>query len=158
MAVTRAITEQVTVSRCAPTMKRAGMDSTTVNGTNADLNDPIATALEGLGLFAANRAQVGDGDLAQMLMASQPKFLDLVEIRTLETCLGRIATYASGQAWEDYKEDRRTMIKDLTALVEWKWTQYRAKYSSSAPAVCRMRPVVEHQVRDWEYWPGSGRL
>ncbi|MBI5954371.1 MAG: hypothetical protein HY865_22165 [Chloroflexi bacterium] len=85
MALTRAQVESILVSRCKKRMVFVEFAITT-NGSNADLNDPICTALQVMGINPANIASVADSDLATVTDAA--KLCDLAEVRLLENILG----------------------------------------------------------------------
>ena len=53
MSLTRAYVEAILIKRCGHLLTVAGLDGTTVAGTNADLGDPIAFALRQLGVAVA---------------------------------------------------------------------------------------------------------
>lgn len=85
MSVTRANVESVLIRRVGAWLTAAGLDGTTVNGTNADLNDPIAQALLQAGYSVADITSVTSTDLAAVPDANVPMVLDLAELRALET-------------------------------------------------------------------------
>lgn len=90
MALTRASLESILIRRAGKQLTAASLDGTTVDGTNADLNDPLASALRQCGLSVANIASVSDSDLSALDDADIDKLLDLAELRTLESCLGNL--------------------------------------------------------------------
>jgi hypothetical protein len=85
MALTRAQIESVLVSRCKKRMEFVEFAITT-NGSNTDLNDPICTALQIMGINPANIAIITDSDLVTVTDAA--KLCDLAEVRLLENILG----------------------------------------------------------------------
>lgn len=156
--LTAAAARQFAINRCRNAMTLAGLDVNTVATFNADLNDPLATALEELGLTPVDRTNVIDDDIAGLLVTQIPKFIDLLELRVLETCLNAFIASPSSQAWEDYKVERRTVIKDTQTLLDWKWQQFRAKWAqNNAPAVGRMDRATRHNLRTGGYWAGGNR-
>lgn len=88
MTITRADLENVLISRAGKLMTAADLDGTTLNGTNADLNDPIATGLRRAGYSVASLAKVVDGDVASVLDEDVDKVLDLAELRLCENIEG----------------------------------------------------------------------
>ena len=90
MTLTRAQAESILIRRCGKLLTAAELDGTTVSGANADLNDPIASALRQCGLTVANIASVADSDLTALADSDIDKLLDLSELRTLESCLGNL--------------------------------------------------------------------
>ena len=90
MSLTRANTEFLVIPRVGPLMAAAGMDSTTVDGTNADLNGPIGRAVRDLGYSVASAVLVADADVAQVTDANTDQYLDLATLHTLEAVLGNL--------------------------------------------------------------------
>lgn len=85
MALTRAQVESILVSRCKKRMEFVGF-LVTFSGNNTDLNDPIFTALQVMGITPANIASVADSDLTTVTDIT--KLCDLAEVRLLENILG----------------------------------------------------------------------
>lgn len=85
MALTRANIETILVSRCKKRMEFVGF-AVTVSGNNTDLNDPIFTALQQMGITPANISNVADSDLTTVTDIT--KLCDLAEVRLLENILG----------------------------------------------------------------------
>lgn len=71
--------------RCKKRMEFVGM-AVTLDGSNADLNDPIATALMQMDVTPANITNIADSDLATVI--DFLKLCDLAELRLLENILG----------------------------------------------------------------------
>lgn len=90
MTLTRASVESVLIRRTGTLLTAASLDGTTISGSNADLNDPIASALRQCGLTVANIGNVADSDLAALADSDIDKLLDLAELRVLESCLGNL--------------------------------------------------------------------
>lgn len=88
MTITREQIEKILVGRVKKRMAFVEMDSTTTNGTNADLNDPIATALIQMGVTPANISAITDSDLASVTDVIQ--IADLAELRLLENIVGNL--------------------------------------------------------------------
>jgi hypothetical protein len=88
MTITRAQIEAVLVKRCGKLLTAADLDGTTIDGTNEDLSDPIATALRNAGYAVADLSEVADEDLASVDPEDTDKVLDLAELRTLESIEG----------------------------------------------------------------------
>jgi hypothetical protein len=87
VALTRANVEAILVRRCGRLLTAADLDGTTVSGSNADLSDPIASALRALGYTVASRVAVVDGDLSGVDTADEEALLDVAELRALESAL-----------------------------------------------------------------------
>lgn len=90
MALTRANTEALLIASVGPLMTAAGMDGTTVDGTNADANGPIGRAVRDLGYAVADATAVADTDIASVTDAQHNEFLDRVTLHTLEAILGNL--------------------------------------------------------------------
>jgi len=85
---TRAEAEQETVSRLSGFMSAVGM-AVTYAGSNSDLNSPIGWAVRTAGGTVGDISNVTDADVATVSSAKLDDFLDLVELRTIESCMGR---------------------------------------------------------------------
>lgn len=90
-ALTRAPVEGVLIRRAGTILRAVGLDGTTQNGTNADLNDPIRRALRTLGCDSADPINVVDADLAPVTGWQVEKLLDAAELRLLESIWGNWA-------------------------------------------------------------------
>lgn len=89
MALTRANAEFILEARTGPLLTAAGM-STDVDGTNVDLNDPIARAVRDLGHTVTSAVLVADADVAAVTTAETDEFLDVATLHTLEAVLGNL--------------------------------------------------------------------
>jgi len=90
MALTRANVEFLLEARLSPLLSAAGMDSTTVDGTNVDLNDGIGRAVRDLGYAVASAVLVADADVGLVPAAEHNEFLDAAELHTLSNILGNL--------------------------------------------------------------------
>jgi hypothetical protein len=90
MALTRANVESILVKRCGKLLTAADLDGSTVDGTNADLNDPIGWAVRQCGGSVSSITAVADADLATVDADDYDQVLDLAELRTLETVQGNL--------------------------------------------------------------------
>lgn len=88
MAITRINVETILVARVGALMTEADLDGSTVDGTNADLNDPIGVALRDMGESVADVSDVADTDLSGVVETDYNELLDRVELRTLESIEG----------------------------------------------------------------------
>lgn len=88
--MTRADVEFLTVAGVGPLLVVAGMDGTTVDGTNTDLNAPIGKAVRGLDHTVTSAVLVTDADVAQVTVAQTDEFLDAVTLYALEAVLGNL--------------------------------------------------------------------
>jgi len=89
MAVTRANVEYILVARVGALMTKASLDGTTVDGSNTDLADPIAWALQTAGYDVAD---ITNPDTAEVALALDDilEVSALAELRTLENILGNL--------------------------------------------------------------------
>ena len=87
MTITRVQAETILVKRCGPMMAAANMDGATVDGSNADLDDPLGWAVRRMGGTVADPVAVTDADLATIVGQSQQHLLDVAEYRLLESIL-----------------------------------------------------------------------
>lgn len=87
MTITRTQAETVLLARCGPMMGRAGMDDSTTDSTNADLNDPLGWAIMQLGGSVTDVTSVADADLATVGSDEEDYILDVAEYRLLENIL-----------------------------------------------------------------------
>jgi len=90
MTVTRDNIERILVARCGYLMNAAGLDGSTDDGTNTDLNDPIGYALRKAGYTVDNLGSVDDDDLSGVDVEDYDQVFDLAELRTLENILGNL--------------------------------------------------------------------
>jgi hypothetical protein len=81
----RADAEVILIRRCGAVLIAVSLDGTTVNGSNADLNDPIWFALHRLGYSIVDISAVVDADVQAVVTDDFAPFLDIAELRTLET-------------------------------------------------------------------------
>jgi hypothetical protein len=88
MPLTRQQVEKILINRAGRRMTFVGMDGATTDGTNADLSDPIATALFAMGVSIADFSMPADGDLVNV--ADYAQLLDRAELRLLENVLGNM--------------------------------------------------------------------
>lgn len=79
----RATVENILVRRCKAALEMVDL-STSISGTNSDLDDPMWGALKRLG-YAVASTTVSDSDIAQLDTGDENAFLDIAELRTLET-------------------------------------------------------------------------
>jgi hypothetical protein len=87
MAITREQIEKTLVKRAGKRMSFVDM-STSVDGSNDDLNDPISTALQRMGISPADITNIQDSDLTGVEDVLQ--LIDLAELRLLENILGNV--------------------------------------------------------------------
>lgn len=91
MTITRPNVETVLISRTGPLLTKAGLDGTTITGTNPDLNDAIGWALRQTDYTVTDIGNVSNADLASVVTADIDKLLDFAELRVLKNILGNIS-------------------------------------------------------------------
>jgi hypothetical protein len=92
MTVTRANLESILIRRVGTWYTSAGLDGVTVDGTNEDLNDPLATALLELGHSVADITNVSSADLVSVPDTDIPRLLAVAELRALENAAQAFST------------------------------------------------------------------
>ena len=90
MTITRTQVERILIKRCGLLMTAARLDGVTINGTNADLDDPIGVALRTSGLSVADISAVSDSDLASVTNDLTDQVLDIAEYRALQNIEGNL--------------------------------------------------------------------
>ena len=115
MALTREDVEAILIRRVGRWLIASGLDGTTNDGTNPDLNDPIGRAARGLGVAVASIAEVDDDDLLGIADVDADKLLDLAELRTLQTCLTNYdkVNVTLGPRSESFDQLRNGMLKAI---------------------------------------------
>lgn len=103
MTITRANTEVILIARVGAIMTEAGLDGSTIDGTNADLNDPIGWAIRRLGYSVVSIVLVADVDVASVGEAEYDEFFDYAEYRTLQNIRGNLALVDIRQGPQDLK-------------------------------------------------------
>ena len=122
MAYTRANAETALVTRASKKMALVGF-AVTIIGSNTDLNDPIGMGLLWMGKSISNISTVTDADLAALLQAEVPEFLDRAELRLLENILGNydlvnISLGPRSESLNQIADNLRDAIKDKREQVK----------------------------------------
>lgn len=96
-------------------MTWAKLNGSDYDGSNVDLSDPIASALRACGVDPAEPLEPADDDLASLDVADTQRFLDVAELRCLETVWGNLdeVTEQEGtdkQDWNQAKAELRRRI------------------------------------------------
>jgi hypothetical protein len=81
---TRANVENVVIHRLGRLMAQAGRDGTTVDGTNADLDAAISSAVRQVGGSVADISTVTPAEVAAVPDASLDEMVDYAELRAAE--------------------------------------------------------------------------
>ncbi len=89
MALTRAQVESLLVQRLKTLLTAAGL-STSKDGTNEDLNDAVGYAARQLGGTVADVTNVTSSELSFVGADDYDKFLDIAELRALETIVNAL--------------------------------------------------------------------
>ena len=151
---TRADFEAWGVSRFGPYLRLVGKDATTVNGTNVDLNYPLADALRSLGLTVVTYSSVTDADLAQIPTDRLAQFHDFYELAALSSVWG---------CWTevDFQAGMNRMAKDqiakrLTERIAALEEKVRLPYGINiGPSVSGLMTAGQPIPNDPnQYWPG----
>ena len=102
----RAAVEVVIVARLGKWMTAAGLDATTVDGTNTDLTDPYDIALRYFEITDPT-------NLANSL--EELEFLDIVELRTLQSIVRNFddVTTRAGERSSNYSDLHKRMQDEL---------------------------------------------
>lgn len=116
MALSRDNVETILIRRVGGLLTSAGLDGTTINGSNPDLNDPIGYALRQLDITVADVTSVSDAEVDTTAAADYDKLFDLAEFRALASILGNIASVDMklGPRTESFGQLGRR-VKDLVA-------------------------------------------
>jgi hypothetical protein len=126
MAITRANVEVILIRRCGGLLTAAGLDGTTVTGTNVDLNDPIGYGIRFVGGAVTAITLVADADLSGISADDYDALLDAAEVRALESVLGNLddVNIKVGQL----EEDRSDLAERVQKTLERKRTQLERTY------------------------------
>jgi len=90
--ITRPQLESLLVRANRAKLAYARLDAATVDGTNADLAGPIATALRSLGIAPVDPTSPSTVDLAAVPEGGLPQLLDVAGLEVLEAVLGNRAS------------------------------------------------------------------
>ncbi|MDD2921788.1 MAG: hypothetical protein PHQ36_05825 [Anaerolineales bacterium] len=124
MALTRTQIEKLLVKRASKRMAFVGMDGITDDGTNADLNEPISTALQRMGIAPADITEIKDADLTRV--ENPLELIDLAELRLLENILGNMDMVDITVG--DRSERLSQFTADLGKAIERKQMQVEKEY------------------------------
>jgi hypothetical protein len=118
VALTRAQAEVILISRIGKMLVAAGLDGTTVNGTNVALVGPLAWAISKSDGTLASYAAVTDADLASVDAELTFQVLDLAELRALESALGNYdaVDIRVGQRSESFSQTAGLLERRIAAL------------------------------------------
>lgn len=117
MAMTRADAESVLIRRCGKMLVAAGLDGTTIDGTNADLADPLGVALRHLGFSPAGLTSVTTADLSSIDASNVVEFLDVASLAAMRAALNNWAE-PDQVAGQDNRQDLGKLRESLRATVK----------------------------------------
>ena len=119
MTITRTQVEKILLKRAARRMAFVEMDIAKSDGTNADLNDPIAYAVRLCGLSVADISDVKDSDLAPLPDSDIDKLLDLAELRLLQNIFGNLDSVdeRTGPVQNAYSQIGRASCRERVSVV-----------------------------------------
>lgn len=124
MPITRATIEASIIKEYGKVMLDVGLDGTTDDGTNADLNDPISMGLDSLGLSLADLSIVADVDFAPIsTLAATNQLKAIAKLETLEMILS-----SWNQPNQSSDTDNSQNLGDLMSIYEERAVGLRAKY------------------------------
>jgi hypothetical protein len=135
MSLTVAQAEAILIRRRGPAMVACDLDGTGSStwspaadtSPRAYLADPLAKAFRTLGFQAADPLAPVDADLATLVFTEIDPFLDVAELRLLETCIGNYpdVDYTEGGSAGRKLQQLR---EDLQKQLDWKRKQVLADY------------------------------
>jgi hypothetical protein len=92
MALTRSDAESLLIALIGPLFTEVGLDGTTEDGSNADLNSPLYFGLGKVSVTVDDITLVGDADMARLASADYQEFLDWAELRCFENAFNAATT------------------------------------------------------------------
>lgn len=115
MALTRANVEVILIDRAGPLMAEAGLDGTTEDGTNANLNEPIGWGIRQAGGTTDSVTAVDDDDVSTIGSDDYDKLFDLAEYRLLWNIRGSWANVdlSVGPRRESYSQFAKMLDKSI---------------------------------------------
>lgn len=116
MTITRAQVETLLIKRVGTLFTELGLDGTSAQGYNADLNDPIGYGIRQCGEKVSDLTAVADSDLSSI--TEYDKLLDFAELRALRTALTvarRLVTIQEGPHREDLSDLATGLQTDIAA-------------------------------------------
>jgi hypothetical protein len=115
MALTRANIEVLLISRTGQLLTVIGLDGTTVDGTNTDLNDPIGYGIRNSGGTVADFTNVVDSDVTTVAESDYDQLIDIAELRTLMNIQGNydLVDTDVGEVTEDWSKLGDTLEKAI---------------------------------------------
>jgi hypothetical protein len=132
MSITRANVEAILIRRAGKKMTVAGLDGTTISGSNPDLNDPIGSAILDMGYNPSSIATITDTDVS-LVGNSISELLDRAELRLLRNIAGNLdlVDIAVGPRKESLSQLHDQIIKQIDKLAD----DINSKYGSGISAL-----------------------
>jgi hypothetical protein len=127
MSLTLVQAETLLIARTGKRMAFVGMNSTTVDGTNSDLIEPIVTALFALDITPADISAPSNDDLAKV--ESIPEFLDRAELRVMQNIVGNMDMVDISEG--PRSESLSQFTSALEKAIERKQAKVDAEYGGS---------------------------
>jgi hypothetical protein len=123
------------------------MDGTTVDGTNASLNDPIGKAVRYLGYTVTNPVLVSDADVAQVTDDETDQFLDIATYYTLNNVLGNLddVEIRVGPRSEKYQQLAEQLERKLERMKKQLENEYGFGYTTPQPGYITLN-IAEHDT------------
>jgi hypothetical protein len=119
-----------------------------VDRPNADLNEPLASALESIGSPPADRSAVSDYDLEKVADSSVGRFLDLAEILAIEGFVMWLAARPRAERFPDWSIDRVGASGEwLLSILKQKQARYDAMWKGGGPEAARMDRGIRHTLK-----------
>lgn len=132
MSITRANIEAILIRRAGKKMTAAGLDGTTITGSNPDLNDPIGSAILDMGYVPSSIATITDTDVS-LIGSSISELLDRAELRLLKNIAGNLdlVDITVGPRKESLSQLHDQIIKQIEKLAD----EINSKYGSGISAL-----------------------
>lgn len=108
MAITRLAVETEIVSELGPLLSLAGKTAT-ATGSNADLNGPLAFALQALSITPADPTAVTDADLSNLATTQFVQICEVAEYYAIKKCLNSVVM--PNEMAQDRKQDWNDLMK-----------------------------------------------
>lgn len=154
--LTRLQLDAALVARVGNLMTWAGLSAAITPGQPlSSTNEPIASALEELGVNPTDRSLVTTEDLAKFADAMQGQIVDLAEIRLIEVCESLAAGTPLRRRWDDYEEDfGRYTTATISGTLAQKRANYRARYGGRKASVGTTASGVTHPLDTSTFFAG----
>lgn len=145
MDLTRANVESILIKRTGQLLAAIGLDGTTADGTNTDLNDPIGYAVRGCGGTVSNFVLVADADITTVAESDYDKLLDIAELRTMQNVLGNwdLVDTKIGERDEKWSQSANALEKAVARKQKYVEDMYDFGYAELSTAIINLN-FAEH--------------